>query len=328
MTLCCSPGALAQDEAPPAKPRPALMAPLAAKSIALGVAQAGTRLVAVGARGHILLSDDGKTWQQVGSPHDAMLNRVRFRDDKIGWAVGHDAVILGTTDGGATWALQHFEGGGRALYDVIALDGEHVLAIGGYGTYLLSADNGKSWEARAFPVSELGQHFSAIARLGDGTLLIAGERGLLVRSADAGETWDLLDSPYSGSFFGVLPVGEHGAIAFGLRGNIYASNDVSKAPKVDPAGYDAFTRETVTDPAHLAKLGWRPIKAPTTESLFGGKADGTTAVLVGVNGTTVRVDAAQNTAVEMDTPALETLNDIHRFGDRWVAVGRRGPASF
>jgi photosystem II stability/assembly factor-like uncharacterized protein len=331
MTLICA-IASAQDDAAPAaaplKPRPALIVPLAAKTITLGVTQAGSHLVAVGARGHILLSDDGKAWKQVASPVDAMLNRVRFRDDKVGWAVGHDAAILGTADGGQTWTLQHFASGGRALYDVIALDGERVVAVGGYGTYLASADNGKTWEARTFPVSELGQHFSAIVRLADGTLLIAGERGLLVRSADSGENWDLLDSPYSGSFFGVLPAGEHGAIAFGLRGNIYASDDVGKAPKADPAGYDAFTRETVTDAARLAKLGWRLIKAPTTESLFGGTADGATLVLVGVNGTTVRVDAAKNTAVELDTPALETLNDIHRFGDRWIAVGRRGPTSF
>ena len=43
--------------------------PLAAKSVILDVALAGDRLVAVGERGHIVLSDDyGMTWRQVPCP--------------------------------------------------------------------------------------------------------------------------------------------------------------------------------------------------------------------------------------------------------------------
>src|SRR5690349_8937389 len=42
---------------------------LAAKSLLLDVARAGSRLVAVGDRGHVLLSDDeGGTWRQVIVP--------------------------------------------------------------------------------------------------------------------------------------------------------------------------------------------------------------------------------------------------------------------
>ena len=317
---------VAQDEAPPAapaKPRPALIAPLAQSSILLGLAQAGQRLVAVGQRGHILLSDDGKQWRQVAVPANAMLNRVRFRDDKTGWAVGHDATILGTTDGGQTWTLQHFSGGGRALYDVIFLDDRHLVAIGGYGSYFASAD-GKTWEARSFPVTELGQHLNAAIRLADGTLLLAGERGLLARSKDGGETWALLASPYTGSFFGVLPAGAKGALVYGLRGNIYVADDAGACPTMEPADYDPFTRETVTDPAALATLGWRHVAAPTTEGLFGGAADGAGAVLVGVNGVLLRVDPAQDRAAMIAAPARETLNDILRHDERWLAVGRRG----
>ncbi|WVM93430.1 hypothetical protein ULG90_05695 [Halopseudomonas pachastrellae] len=32
-----------------------------------------------------------------------LLTAVYFVDDKRGWAVGHDSLILNTTDGGATW---------------------------------------------------------------------------------------------------------------------------------------------------------------------------------------------------------------------------------
>jgi hypothetical protein len=315
--------AAAQAAPAAAKPRPAITARLAASSTLLGVAVAGERLVAVGQRGHILLSDDGKDWRQVEVPVNAMLNRVRFRDAKRGWAVGHDGTILATADGGQTWQLQHYDPEGRPLYDVLFLDGANLVALGGYGTYLTTADDGRTWARRDFPLTELGQHFNAATRLNDGTLLIAGERGLLARSKDGGASWELLDSPYTGSFFGALPVGDKGALVFGLRGNLYATADIHASKTVNMAAYDPFTRETTPDDQAFAKTGWRPIKRPTTEGLFGGASDGARALLVGVNGVVVAVDAAQGTAALLKQ-APETLNDVVRRGPRWYAVGRRG----
>jgi hypothetical protein len=314
----------ASQPAAAAKPRPALIAPLAAKTTLLGLAQAGDRLVAVGQRGHILLSDDGKAWRQVEVPANAMLNRVRFRDAKAGWAVGHDATILATADGGATWRLAHQDPEGKALYDLLVIDDTRLIAVGAYGTYLTSADGGATWQPKAFPLADLGQHFNAIVRLASGTLFMTGERGLMARSKDDGETWELLDSPYTGSFFGALPAGAKGAIVFGLRGNLYIADDVAACPKLDPATYDPFTRETVPDEGAFAKTKWRPVKRPTLEGLFGGVGDGAVATLVGVNGVVVRVDLAARTAQLLPVKAPETLNDVLPSGGRWLAVGRRG----
>ena len=49
--------------------QPAAMSPLASKSLMQAVARAGTKLVAVGQRGHVLVSsDDGKTWRNRKCP--------------------------------------------------------------------------------------------------------------------------------------------------------------------------------------------------------------------------------------------------------------------
>ena len=90
--------------------QPAEIAPLAATSLLLDLAQAGERIVAVGERGHVLLSDDkGATWRQAKSvPTRVMLTAVYFADAEYGWAVGHDETILNTTDGGETWTRSHF----------------------------------------------------------------------------------------------------------------------------------------------------------------------------------------------------------------------------
>jgi photosystem II stability/assembly factor-like uncharacterized protein len=86
---------------------PAQQSALASRSLLTGVARAGPRLVAVGQRGHILVSDDaGATWKQASVPVSSDLTAVFFVNDLKCWAVGHDGVILHTTDGGLTWTTQ------------------------------------------------------------------------------------------------------------------------------------------------------------------------------------------------------------------------------
>ena len=87
--------------------QPSIISSMAAQSVMLSVARAGHRLVAVGERGFIIVSDDnGVSWSQVGSPVSVTLVKVRFIDDVEGWAVGHAGVVLHTRDGGLSWNKQ------------------------------------------------------------------------------------------------------------------------------------------------------------------------------------------------------------------------------
>lgn len=89
---------------------PAIKAPHAYESLLLDIARADQRLVAVGAYGIAIYSDDnGVTWQQAEVPVSVTLTRVFFASGQIGWAAGHDGVILKTIDGGAHWEKQ-FDG--------------------------------------------------------------------------------------------------------------------------------------------------------------------------------------------------------------------------
>ena len=90
-----------------AGPAYAPIMPRAAQSLLLDIAQAGSRLVAVGERGHILYSDDdGQSWRQARVPTTQMLTSVCFINPGHGWAAGHDGIILVTDDGGETWRVQ------------------------------------------------------------------------------------------------------------------------------------------------------------------------------------------------------------------------------
>ena len=253
---------------PPVKPRPAELMPKAAHSLMLGLVDTGDHLVAVGDRGEILVSNDGKSWAQVEVPVRAPLTAVSFADAKNGWAVGHDAAIVHTADGGKTWELQNFQPElEKPFLGVLFLDASHGFAVGAYGLFDETTDGGKTWsEVKADAVRGDELHIYSISKLGDGDLLVAGEQGLLGLSSDGGKSWKKLPQAYDGTLFGSMAVGAKGALLCGLRGHAYLTQDAA-------AGQ------------------WQQLETNTTASLFGCAAAGDhQALMVGLNGLVMLVD--------------------------------------
>ena len=228
--------------------KPAEIAPLSSQSLLLDLAVAGKRLVAVGERGHVLLSDDqGATWRQAKSvPTRVMLTAVYFADDNYGWATGHDETIINTVDGGETWTRSHFSAEAQQpLLDLWFANRVSGIAVGAYGAYFTTNDGGRTWASSKFappPVKgpthdgeaapEEGDippdyHLNRIVGVGN-RLYIAAEGGQLYRSDDRGATWRALPSPYEGSFFGLVPIRGEGLLAFGLRGHLFRSADAGE----------------------------------------------------------------------------------------------------
>jgi photosystem II stability/assembly factor-like uncharacterized protein len=241
-------------------PAAAEMAPLAVRSLLLGVCAAGPdRLVAVGERGHVLVSvDGGVSWLQKPAPTRATLTAVFFVDAQNGWAVGHDELILRTMDGGESWTLAHDDPQSQQpLLDLWFRDARTGIAVGAYSSVLVSGDGGASWRVVEFsplPASHQSPnarvarrdeegvaqpHLYAIAAGSHDTLYVAGEAGHLYRSDDGGRSWQELPSPYRGSFFGLLPLGDDALLAFGLRGHLYRSEDAGRHFRELPTRTDA-----------------------------------------------------------------------------------------
>jgi len=203
----------------------------AVNSLLLGITRAGTRLVAVGERGHILYSDDnGNHWTQAKVPTRQVLTAVCFVDAQNGWAVGYDKLILHSSDGGESWRVQHLDAAneeGAPLLDLLFTDKNTGFAVGAYGALYSTTDAGRNWkEASERLDNPDGYHLNAITKASDKTLFIVGEAGVIFRSDNKGLTWGTLQSPYEGSLFGVLGTGSpDGVLVFGLRGHIYQSMD-------------------------------------------------------------------------------------------------------
>lgn len=198
---------------------------LAARALLLDIARAGQVLVAVGDRGHVIRSgDEGRTWTQAVTPTRAMLTAVSFPSATEGWAVGHDGVILHSSDAGASWRRQDAGNDlGTVYLDVHFLDSRHGFAVGAYGVLRTTSDGGATWQDQR-PVEE-DLHLNRLVEDASGHLYLAGEAGLILVSSDRGATWRRTGPDYEGSLFGVRPLSGGLLVAYGLRGHIFVSTD-------------------------------------------------------------------------------------------------------
>lgn len=220
----------------------AIHSPLSKESLLLASDQYGFLSIVVGERGHILYSYDAKSWVQADVDTKATLTNVFMFDDKVAWAVGHDAVILKTIDGAKTWQKVFSNKDEEApLLDIYFKDALHGIAIGAYGLMLVTSDGGTHWQKRGLIISnhsdvEINKtrpestgiydlHLNAIIGDKQQRLYLAAEAGHIFRSDDGGITWEALPSPYRGSFFGLLSLSLDELIVYGLRGHLYRSSD-------------------------------------------------------------------------------------------------------
>jgi len=241
----------------PALDRPVLAVRAPERTVLLSITQAARRIVAVGERGIVVLSDDqGAHWRQAASvPASVTLTAVRFVDAKHGWAVGHGGVILHSADGGEHWerqadgrslaqvilrdaatgegrpeqlrAAQQLvdDGPDKPLLDLHFFDRKRGFVVGAANLCFETQDGGRTWVSAAQRMDNpRALHLYAVRADGE-TLHIVGEQGLILRSLDGGRTFERIKSPYNGSWF-TLEVTRPGTIvAAGLRGNTFVSTD-------------------------------------------------------------------------------------------------------
>lgn len=267
-------------------------------SLLLDATDSRDRAVVVGDRGHILVSESRREWRQVPVPTRSMLTAVTAVGNRV-WAVGHDQVIVHSSDGGLTWTRQHSDIHAEGpLLDVLFLDAEKGFAIGAYGQFLSTNNGGAKWKVESIGALTIGgrdapasaaadadaadqededgswlvstdvgedetdPHLNAIVRTEQG-LLIVGEAGKAYRSIDGGRSWELVKLPYEGSMFGAITLANGHVLAFGLRGHVFETSDLG--------------------------LNWTPVDSGTDATLLGGAALETGgAILVGTSGTVVR----------------------------------------
>ncbi len=119
------------------------------------------------------------------------------------------------------------EGPTKPFLDVLFVDRQQGWAIGSYGLIFETRDGGQQWLPKMLSLDNPdGFHLNSILRTRRGELIIAGEAGMLFRSDDLGQSWQLLESPYDGSFYSLIEVQSSEALlVVGLRGRAFSSHD-------------------------------------------------------------------------------------------------------
>lgn len=276
--------------------RPSLLRPDAFQSPLTDIQRVGDELVMIGESGHVLLRDAKGEISQAKVPVDLLLTAVYFIDAHEGWAVGHDGVILHSTDNGSSWTKQldgsqitplllekaqaevtrlqeaseatssdqdlsaaldvaYFalddakasgaSGPSRPLLDVWFRNADEGWAVGAYGMIVHTADGGQHWEYVSALDNPDRLHLNTVLGLSDGTLLVAGENGLLYRSQDAGVHWESPHQLTQASLYKLMQLSDGRLLALGFGGTLLSSAD---------AGHT-----------------WKVIEPPVPISLYGGK---------------------------------------------------------
>lgn len=319
-------------------PRPKPQFPVtqvyADRLLVTSIARQGERLIAVGEQGQILIADAAQgPWRsaQLDKQRGSTFTRARFVGDGVALAVGHDGWIVRSADGGETWNEVFF--GGDGSDPLLGLAGPYegrLFAFGAFGLFAVSDDAGQTWQKRELAIEEdaaaetapafdpfadpnadpfanfdtgaLGGtgHLNDMTQAADGSLILVGERGLLLRSTDKGENWKSLPEIYAGSLFGVMTLPSKTLVAFGMRGHAFRSEDNGQT--------------------------WQEAKVPTATSLFGGTVGAQGQVLLGGAGNTVLSSTDDGKTYTLLTrsagntiAALQVLPD-----DGWLSGGDNG----
>ncbi|MHC8318709.1 WD40/YVTN/BNR-like repeat-containing protein [Pseudomonas sp. LB3P31] len=267
-----------------------------------GLLNLGSRVVAVGERGSILLSDDqGVSWQpaSVATQRNATLTAVVALDDKRLLTVGHDGWILSSADAGSSWQEIRYDSDlGEPLLGIWTSGGDNVMAFGSFGKFYQSLDAGKTWSPQTLDIDSA--HLNSMDGGTDGRRMLVGEQGLVLRTTDGGQHWQTLPAFYSGSLFGIVRLSADNWVTYGMRGHVFVSHDFGDT--------------------------WSQIKVGNQLPLYGhvvlpGQSG---LVIVGAGSSVVRLDAKGQLVGVGRLAGLGTLTSATMVGSRLLVGGERG----
>jgi photosystem II stability/assembly factor-like uncharacterized protein len=180
---------------------------------------------AVGAYGALMATTDGgKHWEDASDRLDNEdqfhLNGIAAVKDAGLFIVGEQGSMFRSPDWGQTWEKLEgpYEG---SLFGVIGTaEANTLLAYGLRGNLFRSTDFGSSWEPVELQATRGALEFglSGATLLDDGSIVIVGNGGSVIRSDDNGETFSVFNRPDRISVSAVTAAGNGNLILAGQGG--------------------------------------------------------------------------------------------------------------
>ncbi|WP_296698057.1 YCF48-related protein [Algoriphagus sp.] len=164
----------------------------------------------------IKTSDGGLTWQEIDIPKISRLNKIKFWDENLGFAVGVDGIVLKTSNGGGQWS-QINSPTDSDLFSISFIDEKSLIIVGESGGIYKSLDLGTSWKSIA---SSVNSSLNEILFLNTEQGFIVGNNGALLTTIDGGNSFSKKNLPitnnlnsiaFSSDLIGYI-VGESGIV--------------------------------------------------------------------------------------------------------------------
>ncbi len=191
----------------------------------------GTQGIAVGNHGATLVSEDGGlSWQALQSLADTAMLAVAANPQRV-VVVGQQGTIF-TGDNAASLSQVESPSAERLMSVAVNAEGLTV-AVGGFGTVLVSEDAGATWSQTILDWEELQPegleaHLYDVAITADGEILVCGEFAMILSSSDRGETWQVRHRGDASLF--AMHLDEQGlGFAVGQEGTILRTTDLGKS---------------------------------------------------------------------------------------------------
>jgi len=315
---------------------PALLTDRAHQALLLDITKAGSRLISVGGHGHVVYSDDnGISWKQASTPSSVTLTAVYFAGTTHGWAVGHDGIILHSSDAGETWVKQ-FDGyqANKAIVKAARANKEAAL---------IELDKAKNEGNAALIESAEIRMESATYALEDAQYdaesgstkpfldvwfydakrgFAVGAYGMTFATKDGGKSWidwsNRVDNPDRLHINGITMVGPRSLMMAGEQGMILRSDDMGDSWRSLPSPYEGSFFGIMSKSESVLVFGlrgnlfhsvdggirWEKVETGDQQTLLAAvtKAD-RSAVLVGNGGSVIFLNR------RFENPQAITLSD-------------------
>ena len=221
--------------------------------------RSGDSLWAIGGHGLVLRSNsNGGEWERIASPGDfAALGMAIYKGPPV--IVGQAGKAFKLSADGESWESLD-SGTEERLLDIATLSDGSQIAVGAFGTIVKRSAGSESfkrvnvdWDAIVEDGFE--PHLYDVMQTKAGTLLIAAEFGMVLRSRNGGKTWSVQNTNDSSVF--ALHQGANGRlVGVGQAGYIISSQDDG--------------------------VSWQAAKSGTNANLLGVSSSGKTFAVVGV----------------------------------------------
>jgi photosystem II stability/assembly factor-like uncharacterized protein len=221
---------------------PAKKSSLATKSVLMAMVPNNNAILVVGERGHIINWQNNDNWQQQQSPVSVAITDVTILSDGSKIAVGQDGVILKVDSNSTSWR-KVFSGKKITLFKIAQLKKQHESLE----QVILKTQDEDELEDLAYQLDDLAfaieenqlelesgpnKPLLSVTRTSNDTLFASGAYGILLKSIDKGETWQLasnqLDNPDSYHLNAVIATVEDKLYIVGENGAGFYSTDVGQ----------------------------------------------------------------------------------------------------